>query len=478
MVEKKYKLVYQTGGEISMSKNIIHKNRNGCALHGALKTINAVDGFAPVIHSSAGCSIQSAQSENLLNSSNGSYFRGWLETSATDVIEKQVVFGGTSRLREQIKNTVKVLAADLYVVVTGCAPEIVGDDVPAMVKEAHEQGFPVIAASTPGFKGNVYRGYEWTLKALIEYISPQHQPQSIEKGLVNLLGIVPKQDLFWEGNLDELEYTLSLAGLKTNKLFGYHQNIGDWRKIPHAELNLVVSPWGLETARLLEKKFGTPYLYLGYIPAGADDNSALLRKLGEKLNIEEPVIREKAEQEAQRLGYHLQKLAQIYLKYDLQKEIILVGETSNVTGLARFLQHGFGQIVKAVIITDTPAEEHRDDIADILNENPEYLTRVFYETDGREIDRILTELKPEVILASELEEPVSRQLNVPLLKISTPVHRKPFLNYSYAGYRGAVHLLQDFSEIIVDHLARQKQSKKGSDKVPFPNNELKTIFTN
>jgi len=461
-----------------MSKHIIHKNRNGCALHGALKTLNAVDGFAPVIHSSAGCSIQSAQSENLLNGSNGLHFRGWQESSATDVIEKQVVFGGTSRLREQIKNTVKVLAADLYVVVTGCAPEIVGDDVPAMVKEAREQGFPVITASTPGFKGNVYRGYEWTLKALIEYISPFHQPQSIEKGLINILGVVPKQDLFWEGNLDELENTLSLIGLHTNKLFGYRQNIDNWRKIPNAELNLVVSPWGLEAALLLEKKFGTPYLYYGYIPAGATDSTGLLKQLGEKLNIEENVIREKAEQEADRLGYHLQKIAQTYLRYDLQKEIILVGETSNVVGLTRFLQHSFGQLVKAVIITDHPAEELRDSITESLNGNSEYLTRVFYETDGREINRIIIDLKPEVILASELESPVSRKLNVPLLKISAPVHLKPFLQYSYAGYRGVIHLIQDFSEVVLNHSAKEKKHEKKEDKILFPNDELKTIFTN
>jgi nitrogenase molybdenum-iron protein beta chain len=169
-----------------MSKNILHKNRNGCALHGALKVVNAVDGFVPIIHSSAGCSIQSKLSENILTGSNGLYHRGWLEIPATAVFEKQIVFGGTARLREQIKNTVKVQSADLYVVLTGCAPEIVGDDVPAMVKEAQDQGFPVITASTPGFKGSVYKGYELAVKSILERISYPNINQQTQKGLVNI----------------------------------------------------------------------------------------------------------------------------------------------------------------------------------------------------------------------------------------------------------------------------------------------------
>lgn len=459
-----------------MSNGIIHKNRNGCALHGALKAVTSIDGFVPVIHSSAGCSIQSVQSENIFAGSVGKHYRGWLETPSTSVIEKQVVFGGTSRLREQIKNTVKVQKGDLYVVITGCAPEIVGDDVPAMVKEAQEQGFPVISVSTPGFKGNVYRGYVWVLKSIIEQVALAHTSPEAEKGLVNILGIVPKQDLFWEGNLDELEYSLSLLGLQTNKLFGFQQDLNSWRRSANGSLNVVVSPWGLEAAILLEKKFGTPYLYFGYIPVGANDTTDFLFQVGQKLGLEESSFVENLKRSQKRVQYEFQKIAQSYFKFDFQKEIVMIGEASNVIGLSRFLYSEFGQLVQAVVVTDAPNEEQQAQIESRFGENIPY--KIFFETDSLEIDSLLEKLHPELILGSELEENISQQLRIPLLRISSPVFRKPFLNYSYAGYRGVAHLLQDFAEVIFNHLTNPKLPEQEQPSVSIVNNEIETVSAN
>jgi len=440
-----------------MSKHILHNNRNGCALHGALKVVNAVDGFVPIVHSSAGCSIQSKLSDNILSGSNGAHYRGGLETSATAVFEKQIVFGGTARLREQIKNTVKVQPADLYVVLTGCAPEIVGDDVPAMVKEAQDQGFPVITTSTPGFKGNVYKGYEWAVKAIIERISYPDLDHKTQKGLVNIWGIIPNQDIFWEGNLASLDQLLASLGLKANTLFGFDQTKENWRAVTAAELNLVVSPWGLEAARQLEKKYGTPYLYLGYLPVGAPDTSAFLKLLGEKLSIPKERIEAVKNKEEKYLNYQFQKLAQTYISYDFQKEIALVGETSNVLGISRFLHNSFGQLLTTVIITDNPDEELRQQIKDLVPTNNSYPTEVIFASDGKEIDEWLLKSKPQVILGSSLEQIVADKLSVPLIKISTPVFDKVYLNHSYTGYTGAVELLQDFGEAIFKQLHIDKK---------------------
>jgi len=440
-----------------MSKHILHKNRNGCALHGALKVVNAINGLVPIVHSSAGCSIQSKLSDNILGGSNGVHHRGWLETSATAVFEKQIVFGGTARLREQIKNTVKVQPADLYVVLTGCAPEIVGDDVPAMVKEAQDQEFPVITTSTPGFKGNVYKGYEWAVKAIIERISYSNLDHKIQKGLVNILGIVPNQDIFWEGNLASLKKILGSIGLKANTLVGFDQTKENWRATLNAEYNLVVSPWGLEAAHQLEKKFGTPYLYLGYLPVGAPDTSEFLDILGEKLSVSKALIESVKSTEEKYLSYQFQKLAQTYITYDFQKEIALVGETSNVLGISRFLHNSFGQLVSTVIITDNPDEELRQQIKDLLPTNDSYPTEIIFTSDGKEIDEWLLKLKPQIILGSSLEQTVADKLSIPLIKISTPVFDKLYLNQSYIGYSGAVELLQDFSEAIFRQLQVDKK---------------------
>lgn len=58
--------------------------------------------------------------------------------------------------------------ADLYVVLTGCIPEIVGDDTGEVVSRYADSDKPVIYAPTAGFKGNNYKGHEQVVDAIVE----------------------------------------------------------------------------------------------------------------------------------------------------------------------------------------------------------------------------------------------------------------------------------------------------------------------
>ena len=440
--------------------NIIHKNRNGCALHGALKVIGAIEGLVPIVHASAGCSIQSRLLENTLSGKNGKFSKGWKETSSTNLIEKHVVFGGTARLREQIKNTVKVLNGELYMVVTGCVPEVVGDDVQAMIKEARDQDFPVFGIGTPGFKGNVCNGYEYAVKGIIDNIDLVKQDIDFSGiKIVNILGIIPSQDLFWEGNLTALENTLDILGLQTNKLFGLGQGINNWQALRHAKLNIVVSPWGINIAGYLEEKYNIPYLNFGWLPVGAEDTSDLIYSVAEKLNIDTSALTLKIEKEQAKTKYQLQKVADHYFKFDFQKEIAIVGETSIVTGISRFLQNTFGQIIKDIIITDNPADELRQYITESLNKATGNSPKVSFTDSGNEIDNILLKSKPELILGSSLEQHSAKTLGIPIIKISSPAFDRVVLNKTYAGYNGAITLVEDFSEQILNTVHHEKIEK-------------------
>lgn len=71
--------------------------------------LDAIKGVLPILHSNSGFSLNARFSANAFNGAVGRHFRGPQETSATNLYDKLVVFGGTSRLLEQTKNTVKVL---------------------------------------------------------------------------------------------------------------------------------------------------------------------------------------------------------------------------------------------------------------------------------------------------------------------------------------------------------------------------------
>ncbi|MDR3239562.1 MAG: hypothetical protein LBT44_05695, partial [Clostridiales bacterium] len=115
-----------------MSK-FVDRPRFTCALGGALCALRALPRVIPIIHASAGCGY------NLLNAHNsgagylGGGYCGGTAWSSSNVVEREVVFGGEDRLREQIQSTLEIIDGDLYVVVTGCMVEMIGDDIRAAV---------------------------------------------------------------------------------------------------------------------------------------------------------------------------------------------------------------------------------------------------------------------------------------------------------------------------------------------------------
>ncbi len=422
----------------------LHEDRNGCALHGALRLLEAVGGVVPILHASAGCAVAARVSGDAFAGGLGQLASSSGETSATVLHEKQVVFGGTSRLREQIKNTLKVLTGDLYVVVTGCVPEVVGDDVPAMVKEATEQRFPVLGIAAPGFKGNGWTGYASTARALLEQLPSILAPEAGgDRPDVNLLGVVPGRDPGWEGDLLAVEGILAELGLRSNRLVGLGQGTAAWRQAPLARVNVVLSPWGLEAARLLADRHGTPVVDLGFLPVGSRDAALLVEKVAEALSLDGRTVDAARARLDSRLRHFLKKAAPSLLLGDVQERIAVVGGTAAAVGQARFLSGTLGQLVEQVIVTDRPPAQRHASIAASIRAIAGGGVDVQFLESRQEIARALAASGPELILGSALEHYAARGLGAALVETAAPVHAVPVLRRSFAGVDGAVTLVEE-----------------------------------
>ena len=426
----------------------IEGSRNSCALHGALQVIEAIEGVVPVIHSNAGCGAQHFFGVNRLNA--GSDRFGGPPVSSSNISEKHVVFGGSSRLREQLKNTVKIVEGDLYVIVTGCSTEMVGDDIPAMAKEGRDQDFQVIYANTPGFRGDVHLGYQLAVKALIEQLPALGKgEESPIEGLVNIWGIVPHQDPFWSGNLQEIGRLLEGIGLKPNLLVGYGQGLSAWNRVQNAALNIVVSVWGDSPALLLEERYGTPLLKLEGLPVGRAAGR-FLQTVSEHLNLDVTRTENFIEIEEKRLNAYLASLADTYYRAGFQREFALIGESAQVIGVSDFLAGTLGLIPRTLIITDNPPEYARETLINRLTGLVEGdRTEVFFSEDLAEISDLVRSGGAELVLGSALEEGVAAELGAPFLQLSYPQSDRVVLSRSYAGYHGAAILLEDLGSAML-----------------------------
>jgi nitrogenase molybdenum-iron protein beta chain len=180
------------------------------------------------------------------NGYQGMGYGGGNGTPNDNIHRPDLIYGGGKRLRDLIEGTLQIMKADLYVVLTGCNVELAGDDVAAVVGEFVKKGVPIVFAETAGFKGSAYQGYEWVVKAIVEQFLVEEA--AVEEKQVNLWASVPYLDPFWSGNLEILKEMLERIGLKVNLLFGLGSSTNNWKKIPSAQFNLLVSPWvGVET---------------------------------------------------------------------------------------------------------------------------------------------------------------------------------------------------------------------------------------
>ena len=421
--------------------------RHSCALHGALDAVQAVEGAVAVLHATSGCGVQRYLAGGAARSG-GSGYAGGLATPSTNVGERHVVFGGTSRLREQLKNAVRVMRGDLYVVISGCAPELVGDDADAMVREVRDQGYPVLSISAPGFKGLAHQGHQVAVKALLGLLAPAAAPERT-RGRVNVLGIVPGQDATWRGDLVEIKALLAGIGVEAATLFGVGEGLDAWRRAAAAELNLSFSPWGDEIARHLEKVHGTPHLSFPGLPIGPDAAGALLGRVGERLALDPSRIAAVRAREETRFHGYLEAAADAILAHGLQREFAFVGPASLAAGVTGFLA-GVGLAPTAVVVTDVKEEVGLPALSEALGRIvPELSDVVYFGEDGSEIADLLRERRPELLVGSGLERSVARDLGVPLLEVAGPVRDRLILGRSYVGDRGGVALIEDLSREIL-----------------------------
>lgn len=443
-----------------MSK-FVDRPRYTCALGGALATLRAIPRAIPIIHASAGCG------HNLHNAINpgsgylGGGYCGGIALSSSNVAERDVVFGGENRLREQIASTLEIMDGDLYMVLTGCMVEMIGDDLDAVVSEFTDNEKPVIAVHTPSFRGNSYTGYELVLGSLIRRFITR-QPHK-KPGTVNVLGIVPAQDVFWKGNLKEIKRLLERLGLRVNTFFGEGETLEDIRNAGQASLNIVVSDvYGIEAARKFEDIHGIPYIVTGF-PIGADATGEFLHTVANTLGIDGSQAEAVAKSEKQVYYDYLERLADIYNDIDLQRYAVVVGDANYAPAITRFLSDELGWLPELAVITDFLDDAQKNTLAGRF-ENYESGLRpsVRFDTDASSVKKYMAEIwprnrnqryfdamNPTVLVGSVYERDLATEFGFPLLTVSYPVTNRVVLNRAYAGTSGALSLAEDLFGTLV-----------------------------
>lgn len=176
----------------------------------------------------------------------------------TGLSEIDAVLGNDEKFIQDVEEAARELKPAFIALAGSPIPYMSGTDFPALahIIEANI-GIPVFAVPTNGMHDYV-RGAGTALEKLAEKFVTE-RPEKIQPHTVNLLGVTPL-DFGPQCCVDILKNNIERCGWKVLSTWAMGDNLQTLAGAGEAEVNLVVSSVGLQTAGYLKERFGTPYV--------------------------------------------------------------------------------------------------------------------------------------------------------------------------------------------------------------------------
>lgn len=421
--------------------------KGGCVLAGINSVLGAIDRVCPIYHSGPGCCMQTTAADQGQSGHKSSRFVSFVSLPSTNMLEKEVVFGGTEKLRTTVQGAIDIIDADAYFVLTGCTAGIIGDDIVSVTEEFQDKGYSVYPIETPGFVGDSNLGYETVWTTMINQVIEEDVPK--DDKLVNIFGVIPYHDPFWSGALEEIDRILSALGLKVNTFFTKHQGIETIRKCSGAALNIIINPWLFKgPAKKMEQKFGIPSIRVPGLFVGATDTTKFVRQVAEAMHLDQEIVDKViAAEEEYVYDYLAQSVGVVSWK-----RFAVVADANNAVGITRYLANDFSFTPVLVIVSEPLFRQEDKDRIVAQIEDLEYAKppKVIFASDQYEINQALREEEEEIklLIGSSNEREVALEKDIQFILAAFPMNERLVFNRTYAGYRGSL----TFTEDLYDNL--------------------------
>lgn len=288
--------------------------------------------------------------------------------------EIDAVMGNDAKFINDIEEAARELKPKFIALAGSPIPFMNGTDFPAIAQVIEtETGIPAFAVPTNGMHDYTY-GAGLALAKIAERFVEE---RPIRPHTLNILGATPL-DFGPQKNVEAVKQKITQYGWEVLSTWAMGDSLETLSRAGEAEVNLVVSSVGIPAAKILEEKFGTPYV-IG-TPIG-EFTEVLVQELNE-------VTKNRNTQE--KLTSYENKVP--YLKERLQgpAEITVIGEAVTMGSLAAAIEKKYHKTVRVIC----PLETHEG----LLGENDSV------SRGEEEIENLLK--KTEIIVADPLYRPI------------------------------------------------------------------------
>ncbi len=439
-----------TTAEIRERKALRVNPAKTCQPIGAMYAALGVHGCMPHSHGSQGCC---AYHRSHLTR----HYKEPVVATTSSFTEGASVFGGMANLQTALENIFTIYDPEMVAVHTTCLSEVIGDDIPMIIKKATEggkipEGKVVIHANTPSFVGSHITGFANQCTAFVKYLA---EPSENQRNVVNLFpGWVEPADM------RELKRLAALVGVECiltpdtsdvldtaydGKYRMYPEGgtpIAKLREMGQSFLTIALGPLASKPAAdELEKKCKVPSKLLE-LPIGVSATDAFVNAL--RLAGDTSVPSE-LEKERGRLVDMISDMSQ----YLFNKRVALFGDPDHLTPLTKFLvEMGMSP---AIIVTGTPGKKWAKRLGEIA---PEAEVHAF--SDIHYLHQWIKRNPVDLLMGNTYGKFVARSENVPFVRFGFPIlDRVGHRAFPTLGYAGAMRLVEKITDALFDYRDRE-----------------------
>ncbi|OPY57220.1 MAG: light-independent protochlorophyllide reductase subunit B [Methanosaeta sp. PtaU1.Bin055] len=410
-----------------------------CKMVGALRAMHGINDCISIIHGRNGCHCGALLLQTLGSEQNS------VRVLTSGLKASDEVYSGEERLSSAIRLADQVFEPKAIAVLNCSAPVIMGEDVEGLeLLLEGETRSELVAMDVGGPEGPAWIGYE---EALTKLVSRMRLNEDVPRGGINLLGF-KADDLCSRGDLNEMNRILRDQGLPLNSVL-CGSSFEEVKKVPQAELNVLLGGDGLDCAKAMEEEFDLPYISVPY-PYGLKKSVQFVEMIGGALGREaDPQI---LEMERERVKRTVER-AHMFFQGIYSMPVAVVGESGRAFDLAEFLSSELGMDVKLLAISSsnfaTPEK---------MTAKEAHYQKLMIEPDRWDMNRALEASGAALIFGSSFEKRIASELQASLVRFSYPVIDEISLSdLPFAGFSGIAHLCE---KIINSILTRNKDEVK------------------
>lgn len=316
------------------------------AFEGALWAALGVRDAVTVLHSPPGC---------YFNQHNNALSNDWaMELYTSNLSYSSIMQGGEAQLEGLLETLAGRHPAGMFVV-TAPATEVTQDDVEGVCAKL---GYPNTVVVRPPMGGTCGQGKEAWFEgslAIMDADTPK-RPRS-----VNIIG--PTFSTFnWRADVYELRRMLEAIGIEVNAVLTAGASVAELKSAPGAELNLCIYPFdcGVETARAMQERFGTPML-ADVIPVGFENSAKWLEAVAAHFDIDASAFLKESVQNA----VHFMRSTVVFnTTFELTTALSFENHNTYGVGIAEFFTKELGVGVPMAALSRPDAAKRLEGVCD------------------------------------------------------------------------------------------------------------------